>query len=1249
MAKKHLSEDEIRYIVSVESNEAQNEVRKLGNETRKLAKEERARREAMIELEAQGKKNSKAYDNLKKESEGYSAKIKENNKRVQELTSKLDVNALSMVQLRKRAKELQSQLDNTAEALNPESYAKTAAELDRVKNRMGELRNGGQKVRNEFDLTQSAMSKLKVAAMALITVKLGEWLGAALSKAYSTRKEFAKYEAVLRNTIGSQDAAADSMKRLQQLAADTPYSLQEWTEGYIKLINRGIKPTNEQLIQMGDIAASQGKTLDQFIEALLDAMTGENERLKEFGIRANAAGDKVKFTFKGVTTEVEKSDSAIVNYVLSLGKLQGVAGGMAVQMNELAGQESNLGDTMDAFWNRLGKRLEPFFKNMLGKMNSFVKDLTKSFTPLNETFEEHLAKVVTLDQKLPSMISKYNELKSKTNLTKTEQEELNKVLSEVSDIVPGAITQWDKYGNALSMNTKKVYEYLTAEKYRLRYEHRELINQAAEDMAAAETRIKGYTELINGGGINKIDPITEDVLFVKFTDEELKNLKKNITSAGESYREAKATYEKYAGTDIEKIINERLATEKYASAVRASFVKMNAKQLEQWIADEKNASNRYMSIAEEIYASKQKANGTTTSPSDKSDPNAIALKNLETANEDKLNAIRLAGREQQQSEYETEQAVLKQEEDYYLKRISMLQKFAETAKKKDKRAAYESQIVTAKTKLLDIEVSKEQQAVKALESLRDAELSDKDKKYNEDLKAYRVLLDNKKISEQQYDIYVAALDKNHADSRLSTEKDFDTRILELIKTHGNVKENTVKDINSRIESAEKKSYDARINAEKTYKENVATLQKMASDSNKDSGASLDAEYELRRQFLDATYLASVDYAQKAGQSTLDIESNYEKAKLVLHKQYIDEKVRLSEESTKKIMAFGDDELAHSIANTFNAGAELQKIFENISSPTFWDDFGEDIIKNVAKLVTSVTGGLSSAFNTFKNIEIDNVEAKYNAEIEAAKGNTEEVERLEQEKAQKKLDIEKKYADVNFAVKASEIVANTALAIMMALAELGPIAGPIAAGLMAATGAVQLAAANAERQKVKSMTLSSSSSSSSSGKRVATGRESGGYVDVTREQDGKPFRAKYDPSQRGYVDKPTVIVGEGPSGQSREWVASNAAVSNPSVAPIIDVIDKAQRAGNIRTLDLNAALKARGYVGGGYIATPTVTPTPTNNNDNSGAALPPELMRRLAQAVINIDENGVAAPVVLTELEKKQQLRDRSRKIGSKKG
>ena len=76
--------------------------------------------------------------------------------------------------------------------------------------------------------------------------------------------------------------------------------------------------------------------------------------------------------------------------------------------------------------------------------------------------------------------------------------------------------------------------------------------------------------------------------------------------------------------------------------------------------------------------------------------------------------------------------------------------------------------------------------------------------------------------------------------------------------------------------------------------------------------------------------------------------------------------------------------------------------------------------------------------------MDQVDAKYDAEIEAAQGNTEEVERLENEKAQRKLDIQKKYADVNFAIKASQIIADTAVSIMKAYADLGPIAGSIAA-------------------------------------------------------------------------------------------------------------------------------------------------------------------------------------------------------------
>jgi TP901 family phage tail tape measure protein len=100
-----------------------------------------------------------------------------------------------------------------------------------------------------------------------------------------------------------------------------------------------------------------------------------------------------------------------------------------------------------------------------------------------------------------------------------------------------------------------------------------------------------------------------------------------------------------------------------------------------------------------------------------------------------------------------------------------------------------------------------------------------------------------------------------------------------------------------------------------------------------------------------------------------------------------------------------------------------------------------------------------------------------------------------------------------------------------------------------------------------------------------GLESGGSIDVTRAQDGKPFNAAYDPTKRGYVDKPTVIVGEGKTGQSLEWVASNAAVKNPTVAPIISMIDAAQKNGTIATFDMNRYFSnhVSGYSGGGFIS------------------------------------------------------------------
>lgn len=183
-------------------------------------------------------------------------------------------------------------------------------------------------------------------------------------------------------------------------------------------------------------------------------------------------------------------------------------------------------------------------------------------------------------------------------------------------------------------------------------------------------------------------------------------------------------------------------------------------------------------------------------------------------------------------------------------------------------------------------------------------------------------------------------------------------------------------------------------------------------------------------------------------------------------------------------------------------------------------------------------------------------------------------------------------------------------------------------------------------------LGRGTSDGESGARVVRGKESGGFIDVEREQDGKRYKALLKPGKRGYVSTPTVIVGDGPAGKSEEWVASNDALKNPSIAPIIALLDEAQRAGNIRTVDINQIMRNRmaGFESGGFAysdkqakqSKQTIDSDIRNDmSDNS------DLLKEVKDLLKNLKTHGVKAPVVLSELQRKQELLSNSQKIGSK--
>ena len=199
-------------------------------------------------------------------------------------------------------------------------------------------------------------------------------------KILDTTVEFQKMEAVLSTALGSNSAAKAAMDQIVNFASSTPFQVNELTDSFVKLANRGFVPTMEQMKQMGDLASSVGKSFDQLTEAILDAQTGEFERLKEFGIKASAQGDVVQFTFKGITTEVAKSDKAIQEYLLSLGNLEGVAGSMEAIAATTGGAISNLEDNITQLFKNIGESSSGF-------INWFVKDLNNVISSLRNMGE----------------------------------------------------------------------------------------------------------------------------------------------------------------------------------------------------------------------------------------------------------------------------------------------------------------------------------------------------------------------------------------------------------------------------------------------------------------------------------------------------------------------------------------------------------------------------------------------------------------------------------------------------------------------------------------------------------------------------------------------------------------------------------------------------------------------------------------------------------------------------------------------
>ena len=1255
MANKHLTEDEIRYTVDVKTADAQKAIYNLEQQSKKLRSENKARLSQMISLEAAGRKETEAYRNLKKQYSDTSKEIHTLTSRIGEQTSQINILDMSMVQLKKQQKSLQKELDNTVQSLNPEAYGVLEQRLKDVSGRISELK---QNAKSFGEIASS--DQVNGIFLGTMATKLAGLLGQQASKLKDFVLESARAGVEMAEQADGVTKAFNAMDNPNLL--DNLRKATKGTVNDVQLMTAAVKANDFRIpledlgkyLEFAQLKAQQtGQSVDYMTDSIVTGLGRKSPLiLDNLGISAAEISEKTKETGDFMKAVAEIVDTQLAE----AGETYISAADRAAQKTvELQNAQKALGDEILPLKEQWDDAYADMQLNTISLISWCVK---------------HQGVVKTLGILLTAFtvvaIATSNAIKTNIVVTKgaaAAQHAWNvicatgtglmKLLQAGFLLLTGRVTQAKAAWASMNATMKASVFGLIAAGVAL-------LAMKLWDMKKAADASTLAQKALNNIRAEAQKQVVEEKLKLENL---IKVAKDEKLSMDERYKAVDALNKivpQYNAT-IDKTTKKFRASDKALKAYINNLVKLyevqGAKKQIQSLSEQRAELEVKLAGAKKNLSGAKSAQGVsyTTSWGAVGNTQSDAVGHFQSQVNSISNSIKQLD------------AQINAITGAFGKGI-MTQTVKESSEPEvpdsgigggGKGGGGHTGTVNTTT---TTQPNPDDIASKKFSENRQADIDAANQDYQQDVNNWEMALAQKKVSQEKYDLAMQALKTQHTANILAIETSYSEQSQNIGIADGAKKKALQDKQQANLRAAEQAHFEQQVAVEQAYQD---ALAKVMEQGEMQQELTLEQQRDQKLEVLKGYYQAALNMAKQNGEDTAQLEKAYKDVQIQIEKEYITKQKELLDEQDEKKkqarQALGFDQQSE-------YDRQLQQLKQALDNQYITQEEYEEKVQGLKrgsfmKQVQLYTNLFSNAVTSLQNAEMANVDAKYDAEIKAAEGNTALQEKLEKKKANEKLKIQKKYADVNFAMQVAQIISNTAVSIMKAYSELGPIAGSVAAALMGVTGAAQLAVANAERQKVKRMTLNGSASgTSSAGSRVASGRESGGRIDVEREQDGKHFNAEYAPGKRGYVDHPTVIVGEGPRGRSKEWVASNAALENPTIAPLINLMDAAQRAGQIRTFDMSKYLMAmQGRALGGSIARQSarisqeIAPggsdfyvrTQESAHRDAGNATSGRNNDELLELLRELKRDGIRSFVSLSDLDAKQELRNQARKFAKK--
>lgn len=335
----------------------------------------------------------------------------------------------------------------------------------------------------------------------------------------------------------------------------------------------------------------------------------------------------------------------------------------------------------------------------------------------------------------------------------------------------------------------------------------------------------------------------------------------------------------------------------------------------------------------------------------------------------------------------------------------------------------------------------------------------------------------------------------------------------------------------------------------------AELEKRLAD---DRNAKRRETAEAYMQFIERFGKSSGSFREQAETAILEelhkqgliSEEQYQKALAEIKKKYRKEdreKARADAFDAKR-----SDKWEELLDGAYTSAGEFDRIimdlyqsfhdlFDNVTydNDSFWERFRGAATTSLA----AVSAGLSMAtsyMQACQDAELAKIESRYDREIEAAGNNTRKTAKLERQKEEEIARIKKRYNDRAMKMELAQAIAQTATnalgayGAMVEIPVVGPALAAAAAAMAIAAGMVQVATIKKQHEA------------------QAAGYFAGGFT-------------SRDPDNRREVG----IV------HANEFVANHKAVANPAIAPVLRLIDRAQRSNTVGSLTADDVSHALG--------------------------------------------------------------------------